>query len=139
MCIEALGLVRNPAPRSDIISFPMPSPLVDAYSPSSHDFCFLKRFRSLLAFGIGVGSRDKVGFCVGAAGRRLGKRTAAGWGASLDLGPLDVVFLEAALVADLIVARTHDRQPRSGPCSIDIIHSRAWQIAIPFVPMQVRN
>ena len=32
-----------------------------------------------------------------APGRRLGKRTAASRGASLDLGPLDLVFLEAAL------------------------------------------
>ena len=39
-----------------------------------------------------------------APGRRLGKRTAAGRGASLDLGPLDLVFLEAALAADLITA-----------------------------------
>ena len=30
--------------------------------------------------------------------------TAAGRGASLDLGPLDLVFLEAALAADLITA-----------------------------------
>ena len=40
----------------------------------------------------------------GAPGRRLDKRTVAGWGASLDLGPLDLVFLEAALAADLITA-----------------------------------
>ena len=39
-----------------------------------------------------------------APGRRLGKRTAAGQGASLDLGLLDLVFLEAALAADLITA-----------------------------------
>ena len=39
-----------------------------------------------------------------APGRRLGKQTAAGRGASLDLGPLDLVFLEAALAADLITA-----------------------------------
>ena len=39
-----------------------------------------------------------------APGRRLGKRTAAGWDASLDLGPLDLVFLEAALAANLITA-----------------------------------
>ena len=37
-------------------------------------------------------------------GRRLAKRTAAGRGASLDLGPLDLVSLEAALAADLIAA-----------------------------------
>ena len=30
--------------------------------------------------------------------------TAAGRGTSLDLGPLDLVFLEAALAADLITA-----------------------------------
>ena len=36
--------------------------------------------------------------------RRLGKRMAAALGASLDLGPLDVGFLEAALAADLITA-----------------------------------
>ena len=39
-----------------------------------------------------------------APGRRLGKRTAAGRGASLDLGSLDLVLLEAALAADLITA-----------------------------------
>ena len=37
-------------------------------------------------------------------GPRLGKRTAASQGDSLDLGPLDLVFLEAALTADLITA-----------------------------------
>ena len=40
----------------------------------------------------------------GVPGRRLGKWTAAGRGASLDLGPLDLVFLEAALAAYLITA-----------------------------------
>ena len=37
--------------------------------------------------------------CRGALGRRLGKRTAAGQGASVDLGPLDLVSLEAALIS----------------------------------------
>ena len=36
--------------------------------------------------------------------RRLGKQTAAGQGASLDLGPLFLVFREAALAANLITA-----------------------------------
>ena len=40
----------------------------------------------------------------GAPGRLHGKQTAAGWGAPLDLGPLDLVSLEAALAADLITA-----------------------------------
>ena len=39
-----------------------------------------------------------------APARWLGKWTAAGRGASLDLGPLDLVFLEAALAANLITA-----------------------------------
>ena len=34
--------------------------------------------------------------------RRVGKQMAASWGAFLDLGPLDWVFPEAALAADLI-------------------------------------
>ena len=33
-----------------------------------------------------------------------GRRTAAGQGASLDLGALDLIFLEAAPAADLIMA-----------------------------------
>ena len=60
----------------------------------------------------GFGSRDQVGCyrslpdALGVAWdrRRLGKWTAAGRGASIDLGPLDLVFLETALVADLIMA-----------------------------------
>ena len=40
----------------------------------------------------------------GAPGRWLGKQTAAGRGASLELGLLDLGFLEAALAADLITA-----------------------------------
>ena len=40
----------------------------------------------------------------GAPGQWLGKWMAAGRGAPLDLGPLDLVFLEAALAADLITA-----------------------------------
>ena len=39
-----------------------------------------------------------------APGQQLGKRTAAGWGTSLDLGPLDLFFLEAALAGDSITA-----------------------------------
>ena len=39
-----------------------------------------------------------------APGRRLGNRTAAGRAASLDLGPLDLDFLEAAPAVDLITA-----------------------------------
>ena len=48
-------------------------------------------------------------------------------GASLDLGPPDLVFLEAALAADLITASKSlpgstvpaPLQPLSGPCSIE--------------------
>ena len=48
-------------------------------------------------------------------------------GASLDLGPLDLVCLEAALAADLIMASkslsstpdVHPLQLTSGPCSIE--------------------
>ena len=40
----------------------------------------------------------------GAPRQRLGKRKAAGRGAALNLGPLDVAFLEAALAGDLIMA-----------------------------------
>ena len=42
--------------------------------------------------------------CREAPGRRLGKRPAAGQSAFLDLGPLDLVVLDAALAADLIMA-----------------------------------
>ena len=50
-----------------------------------------------------------------APGRRLGKQTAAGRSDSLDLGPLDLVFLEAALVADLITAFTSKTKQRTPP------------------------
>ena len=40
----------------------------------------------------------------GAPRRRLGNRTAAAFCAFLELGPLDLVFLEAVLAADLITA-----------------------------------
>ena len=54
-------------------------------------------------------------------------------GASLDLGPLDLIFLEAALAADLIKASksVHGStvptplQPLSGPCSIEILSRMA--------------
>ena len=54
-----------------------------------------------------------------APGRRLGKRTAAGRGASLDLGPLDLVFLEAALAADLITASISLHVPIPGNPFLD--------------------
>ena len=63
----------------------------------------------------GFGNRDQVGCSRSLQGdqiqgtetqeapvRPLGKRKAAGLGPSLDLGPLDLVFLEAALADDLI-------------------------------------
>ena len=51
-------------------------------------------------------TKSRVPRSRGALGRQLNKRTAASWGALtfLYLGPLDLVFLEAALAADLITA-----------------------------------
>ena len=49
----------------------------------------------------------------GSARQRLGKRTAAGWDAPLDLR-LDLVFLEAALAADLITASISLHVPNPG-------------------------
>ena len=46
-----------------------------------------------------------------APGRRLGKRTAAGRGAPLDLGPLDLLSLVAALADKLITASISIRVP----------------------------
>ena len=63
-------------------------------------------------------------------------------GASLDLGPLDLVFLEAALAADLITASISlhvpaPGNPLSGPCSIKIMYPCEWRIAIPTSLMRV--
>ena len=81
----------------------------------------------------GFGSRDQVGCYSSAASRktksrgptvreaprrRLGKRTAAGRGASLDLRPLEV-FLQAALAADLIAASISLHVPMSARPFLD--------------------
>ena len=58
-------------------------------------------------------------------GRGLGKRTAAGRGASLDLGPLDLVFLEAALAADLITA-SKSPNDQKGFATFRTLEKRQW-------------
>ena len=107
--------------------------IVCSVQPGSHPIVNWPTFQ---AFGEGFGSRDHckkpnfqgvIKLAASAAsrktksrrprsreapGRRLGMRTAAGRGASLDLGPLDLVFLEAALAADLITASTSKTSKR---------------------------
>ena len=75
-----------------------------AASAASLDYV---KFQAVIKSAAGAASRkpkSKGPRSRGAPGRQLGKRPAAGQGASLDLGPLDLVFLEAALAADLITS-----------------------------------
>ena len=80
-----------------------------------HDIvCFYNFLTNFAKFGVAMikstaGAASRKTESMGprsreALGRRLGEWTTATRGASLDLGPLDLVFLEAALAADLITA-----------------------------------